>query len=173
MKKPIPTELTETNIGDVLRLLAETPRRLESLTRGLTEEQLHQPLGRGERSIAEVLAHLLNVEARTAEAIQLSLLVNEPALVTVHAERQFGKLVRFAEFPFGELLAYFKMRREVLMRLLYRLKKDQWKRTSREGGKRRAESVYWKARALASHEVEHVQDLEIKILRTGNASANR
>lgn len=169
--KQIPTEQTEANIRDVLRLLAEIPTRLESSSKGLTEEQLREPLGEGERSFTEVLAHLLNVEARTTEAIQLSLLVNEPELVTVHAERQFGKLVRFDAFPFGELLVYFKLRRMVLMRMLFQLKEGQWARTSREGGKKRAESVYWKVRALVSHELEHVNELEEKVMKTSKTSA--
>jgi hypothetical protein len=45
MKKAISTDLTDTNIAKVLELLAETPAQLESLSKGISEEQLCQPLG--------------------------------------------------------------------------------------------------------------------------------
>ena len=36
----------------------------------------------------------------------------------------------------------------------------------REEGKQRKESVYWRARTLALHELEHITDLERKLLKT-------
>src|SRR5512138_155666 len=71
MKKQISTEQTDSNIKEVLRLLAETPIKLESLSKGLSEQQLHKPLGTGERSFKEALVHIVNCEALTADAIYL------------------------------------------------------------------------------------------------------
>ena len=162
-KKPFSTEQTRANIARVTAILGGSPGWLERLSRDLTVEQLHQSLGAGERSFVENLAHLVNSEARSSEAIYLALLVDEPFLAPVHSERQWGKLVRYDVLPFTELLAYFKTRREVLLRVLNGLDDGQWSRTVREASKKRQESVYWKARALALHELEHLTDLEAKL----------
>ena len=163
MKKKIPTEQTDSNIKEVLRLLVETPKKLEGLSKALSEEQLHKPLGSGECSFTETLAHLINCEAITAESIYLALLKDEPLMAGVHAERDLGKLLRFDLFPFPDLLAYFKTRRMVLLRVLESLNEEKWSRCVREAGKQRKESIFWRARGQALHELEHLLDLEDKL----------
>ena len=101
MKKQISTEQTDENIREVLQLLTEMPVRLERLSKGLSDKKLHEPLGKGERSFTEGLAHIINCEALTAEAIYLALLVKEPTLASIHAERDLGKLLRFLDVGSG------------------------------------------------------------------------
>lgn len=163
MKKTISTDLTPSNITKVMDLLAETPSKLEALSKSLPVERLGQPLGKGERSFTEDLAHLIHSEARTSEAIYLALLLEEPLLADVHSERDWGRLVRFDLLDFPDLLMYFKLRRRVLLRVLSALTEAEWSRSIREQGKKRKESIYWRARALAIHELDHLGNLEKKI----------
>lgn len=163
MKKPILTNQTEANIREVLRLLSATPKQLAQLSKGLPEKKLREPLGAGERSFIECLAHLTNCEAITADAIYLALMLNEPAIAPIHAERDLGKLLRFDQMEFSELLSYFTFRRKILLGVLHSLPEKKWSRTIREEGKRRKESVYWRARGQAMHELEHLTDLERKL----------
>ncbi len=163
MQKTISTDLTPANIARVLELLRETPEKLKALSKLLSVEKLRQPLGADERSLTEDVAHLINSEARTSEAIYLALLVDEPLIADIHSERDWGKLLRFDLLDFPELLVYFKIRRKVLLRILSALTEAQWSRPIREEGKKRKESIYWRARSLALHESEHVSDLERKI----------
>ena len=163
MKKQISIDQTEENIRAVLRLLTEMPDRLEKLSQGLSDKKLHEPLGKGERSLIETLAHILNCEAITAESIYLALMLKEPVMHRIHAERDLGKLLRLDQMPFEELTAYFKIRRTVLMNVLNSLNDKQWSRAIREEGKQRKESIYWRARGQALHELEHVLDLEKKL----------
>ncbi|HET6823142.1 MAG TPA: DinB family protein, partial [Anaerolineales bacterium] len=135
---------------------------LEGLTPTLSDEQLCQPLGAGERSFTEDLAHLIHSEARTSEAIYLALLLEEPLIPDVHSERQWGKLLRYDLLSCSDLLIYFKLRRLVLLRVLASLTEEQWARPIREEGKKRKESVYWRARSLAMHELDHLNDLQNK-----------
>jgi hypothetical protein len=123
----------------------------------------NHPLGEGERSLTETLAHLVNSEARTSESIYLALLLDEPLMANIHSERDWGQLLRYDLSDFDDLLAYFKFRRVVMLRVMSGLNEMQWSRAIREEGKQRKESVYWRARSLALHEVEHVGDLEEKI----------
>ena len=165
MKKTISTDLTIANIAKVKDLLADTPRQLERISQSLSEDQLRQPLGTGERSFIEDLAHLIHTEARSSEAIYLALLLDEPLVPDIHPERQWGKLLRFDVVPFSELVAYFKVRRAVLLRVLASLTEEQWARSIREPGKKRQESVYWRARTIAMHELDHLTDLQSKLIR--------
>jgi hypothetical protein len=163
MKKQISTDQNHSNIEEVLHLLRETPEKLESLGRSLSQEQLQTPLAPGERTPIGILAHIINCEALTSESICLALLRNEPLLAGLHAERDLGNLLRFDTLPFPDLLAYFKLRRTVLLRILESLTEKQWSRVVRESGKQRKESVFWRARGQALHELEHILDLENKL----------
>jgi hypothetical protein len=163
VKKSVSTELTRTNIAEIQDLLAEAPKKLERFSEGLSVEQFAKALGRGERSFTENLAHMLHCEARSSEATYLALLANEPTLAGIHSERDFGNLVRYDLQAFSDLLAYFKFRRNVLLRVLSSLTDKQWSRGIREAGKQRKESVYWQARGIAMHEVEHVSEMERKL----------
>jgi hypothetical protein len=163
MKPAISTAQTEANIQAVLGLLRETPDRLSVLSKGYPEQQLRQPLAPGERTFNEVLGHLIHAEALASQAIYLALLVDQPLLPAIHAERDLGKLLRFDLHPITQLIDYFSLRRRVLLRVLEPLSETQWARCVREARKQRKESIYWRARALALHELEHLQDLESKL----------
>lgn len=163
MKKALSTEQTPENIQEILRLLAETPHALDRLSAGLSETQFHEPLAEGERSFHQVLAHLIHCESRTFEIIALALSKPEPLFTPLHPERDFGKLYPFARLSFPDLLNYFKLRRVVLLPTLTSLSTQKWARTVQEIGKQRKESVYWQARGLALHELDHLQDLEKKL----------
>lgn len=164
MQKKITTDLTSANIAKIMALLQETPEKLEALSKPVSTEKLRQPLGAQERSFTETLAHLINSEARISESIYLALLVDEPLLADVHSEREWGKLLRFDLLDFPELLAYFKTRRKVLLRVLSALTEAQWSRSTREEGKKRVESIYWRVRSLAIHESEHISELKKRLL---------
>lgn len=159
MKGNISTAVTPSNITKIVNLLATTPQQLEALSQRFSDEQLCQSSKPGERSATEILAHLLHCEARSSEAIYLALLVNEPVFIDIHPERQLGKLLHYDLLAFSELLAYFKFRRTVLLRVLTPLTAEKWLRCIQEEGKKRKESVYWRARSLALHELEHLSEL--------------
>ena len=163
MNKILSTDQTPENISKILEVLTETPKRLEALSKGLSKEKLREPLGKGERSFTEDLTHLINGEAKSAEMIYQALLVNEPFFANIHPDRDWGKLTRLDLLDFSDLLAYFKTRRKVLLRVLSGLKEAEWSRAVREEGKKRKESVYWRARTIVMHELDHLGDLEKKL----------
>lgn len=162
MTDKLSTELNAANITSVLRILAESPARLAAWSKKAPAEKLIQPMGKDERTPTEVLAHLLNGEARSAEMIYQALLVEEPYFSDLHPDRDLGKILRFDLLSFAELLTYFNLRRKVLLRVLSGLSEAQWARTIQEQGKKRKESVYWRARTLVMHELDHLNDLENK-----------
>ena len=162
MSGRIPTEQTPDNVNRVLEILRSTPVRLEALIGPGSGTDPNQALAKGERNPVQVLAHLVYTEANSSDHIIKALLVKEPRLVVVHAERQLGKLLKYDAFSVSELLDFFRLRRTALVRILERLTPAKWSRTADKGLKR-MESVYWAARALALHELDHLQDLEAKL----------
>jgi hypothetical protein len=159
----ISTQPTSENIAAVLTLLQDTPRKLAALADDQPREALHQPLGQRERSFKENLVHLLNSEARLSEEIYLALLLDQPHLPRTHSKRDWGKLVHFQTVDLEDLLTYFQIRRKLLLNVLDDLEEESWSRTVKEEGKKRRESVFWKARALALHERDHMLDLKQKL----------
>ena len=95
--------------------------------------------------------------------IYQALLVDEPYFADIHPERDWGKLLRFDLLDVTDLIVYFKTRRAVLLRVLSGLTEAQWSRSVREEGKQRRESVYWRARTIVMHELDHLGDLGNKL----------
>lgn len=165
MKKIVSTAITESNIARIMDFLSDTPRKLHDLCSRFSDEQLVKPLGAGERSLTENLAHILHCEAISSEFIYLALLKDEAIFYDIHPEREYGKLLQYDLFPFKSLLDYFIFRRTVLLRVLASLKIEQWSRSISEKGKKRKESVYWRARSIALHELEHMNDIENRLAK--------
>lgn len=162
MKKSISTEMSPENIARVMEILTTTPQKLAALSQDFTPQTQSQPLKPGERSFIELVAHILNCDDRTTEVIYEALLLKEPLVANIHVERDWGKLLRYEQFDAAELLAYFRVRRITLVRVLNELTNAQWQRVIREEGKARKESVYWRARGQALHEAEHLTQIETR-----------
>ncbi len=157
------TQSSDQGIAILLELLAATPYRLRSLSANLTPAQLTTPLGAGERSFKRDLTHLIYCAERATIPIYYALLCDEPLMPRIHAERQWGKLLGYERFDLPELMAYFDFGRRALLSVLRGSKREQWERAVQPEGKRRTESVYFAARGLCLHEVEHLEDLARKL----------
>lgn len=140
MKPDIPTLQTPANISKVLKTLRDTPAQLDRLSGPLAPHAFRTPLGSGERSFTEDLAHLSHCEMAMAGQIYMALLAEEPVFAGLHPERHWGRLLRFDAFELADLLPYFKFRRTTRLRVLESLSEMQWARVIREEGKQRKES---------------------------------
>lgn len=163
MAKRISTEATAENIASALDMLAGVPEQLARLGERIPPEKLEQAIAEGERSPRRVLAHMLNCEARASDAIYSALLLRTPVVPRIHPERDWGKLMRYEQFNYDDLLDYFRFRRQVLMGVLQGLNETGWARNIQEKGKQRRESVYLLARGTALHETAHIQDIKRKL----------
>ena len=113
----------------------------------------------GEWSPRRILAHIVNCEARAAEAICHALLLAEPPYQRIHAERDLGKLMRYQQYSFVELLTYFSFRRRTLLFVLDGLKPQQWLRTFHAVGRQGPDTVYGMVRGTAIHETRHIEHI--------------
>ena len=154
----ISTKTTKANIEKVLALLAETPGRLADLSDGLAADQLERPLAPGEWSQKQVLAHLIACAEVRSNRIFFALLLEEPVVPDVHPQRQWERLLRYEDRPYGDLLPDFRLRRQVLLSVLRPLSEADWGREVR--GDKRAHSVFNLARNIALHEYGHCNDMQ-------------
>jgi hypothetical protein len=165
LHKRLSTQPSDERIALILRVLAGAPERLRQLSSGLTEAELTTPLGEGERSFKRDLTHLIYCAERGVDPIHHALLLKEALMPRIHAERDWGALMRYEAFEIAELMAYFSFRRTALLRILPGLSRQQWERAVRREGVKRAESVYYLARGLCVHELGHLEDLAGKLGR--------
>ncbi len=163
LHKTLATQPSDERIALVMTHLEVAPQRLRHLAAGLSETELTRPLGEGERSFKRDLTHLCYCAERGSDPIHHALLLKEPLMPRIHAERDWGALMRYEEFSIPELLDYFQFRRRALMRILRGLRRRQWERTVRRESLKRSESVYYAARGLCLHEQTHLEDLAKKL----------
>ena len=165
LHKRLITKPSDARIALILQVLEEAPSRLRALSSGLSEAELTTPLGEGERSFKRDLTHLIYCAERGADPIHHALLLQDAFMPRIHAERDWGALMRYETFEIAELMAYFDFRRAALLRILTGLSQEQWERSVRREGVKRRESVYYSARGLAIHELGHLEDLAGKLDR--------
>lgn len=169
LQKRLTTKPSDEGIALVLDVLAATPARLKELSAGMSDAQLNQPLGEGERSFKRDLTHLIYCAERGSDPIFQALILKLPFMPRIHAERDWGALMAYEAFEIAELMAYFSFRRAALLRILKSLTHDQWDRSVQREGVKRSESVYYSARGLCVHEYGHLEDLtgKLALLRAG------
>lgn len=169
LHKRLTTKPSNERIALILETLDATPARLHELSAGLSDAHLNQPLGQGERSFKRDLTHLIYCAERGSEPLFYALLLEEPFVPRIHAERDWGALMQYEAFEIAQLMAYFAFRRAALLRILHRLKRAQWDRSVQREGVKRSESVYYSARGLCLHEYGHLEDLngKLALLRAG------
>ncbi len=169
LHKRLSTTASAELIEIVLDVLAAAPASLRDLSKGLPDEELTRPLGQGERSFKRDLTHLIYCAERGTIPIYYALTAREPLMARIHAERQWGKLLRYEAFDLPDLIAYFTFNRRALLNVLRGLRPQQWERAVQPEGKQRKESVYYAARGLCVHEYGHLEDLAGKLekLRAG------
>ncbi|MCY4063951.1 MAG: DinB family protein [Chloroflexi bacterium] len=163
LHKRLTTRPSDERIELILQVLAASPVRLQKLSAGRSAAELMTPLGAGERSFKRDLTHLIYCAERGTDPIFHALILKEPFVPRIHAERDWGALMKYEAFEIPELMAYFSFRRAALLHILHGLKRPQWDRSVRREGVKRTESVYHWARGLSLHEYGHLEDLANKL----------
>jgi hypothetical protein len=149
-----------TTPEQVLTLLAETPRRLEALTAGLTPDQLRTAPGPGEWSANDVLAHLRSCADMWGGAIMTMLAEDAPTIRAINP-RTWIEQTDYPDLEFGPSLAAFAAQRAELLAVLEPLPPDGWERAATVTGAGRPleRTVLFYARWLAGHERPHVKQV--------------
>ncbi len=147
---------TPAEIDTVLALLRETPQRLAASAAPHSAARLARRPGPKGWSAVEHLAHVRGCDAVWTETMYAMLVEDEPALPKFDP-RQWAKQLKYAQWPFTDLLAALTARRAELLAVLTPLPLASWARGAVSGGKRH--TVYSQARRLALHEREHCEQV--------------
>jgi hypothetical protein len=148
---------TQKEIAKALSILAETPLRIGSATKGIEEAFLQATNDKKSWSSNDILAHLRSCADLWTHSIYAMLAENEPVFSDIN-ERKWAKVTRYAELPFDESFQAFSLQRENLLRVLKVLPFESWERSAIIFG--RKHTVFTQTRRMAKHESEHCEQIE-------------
>lgn len=155
-------------IEQVLTLLAETPRRIATLTAGLGPAQLHTAPNRDEWSANDVLAHLRACADIWGKCMLAMIAEDHPTLRAVNPLTWINK-TDYLELEFRPSLRAYAKQRADLMAILGSLPHEGWSRTATVtgAGKVLERTVLFYGRWLAGHERAHVKQVSRIVQVTG------
>jgi hypothetical protein len=152
----------------VLAMLAEGPRRIAELTRGLDPALLRTPPAHREWSATDVLAHLRSCADVWGRCIETILAEDRPTLRAVNP-RTWVRQTNYHDLEFSPSLRSFTRQRASLLAVLEALSPGGWLRGARVtgAGKPRERTVMSYAQGLALHERPHLKQIAriVKTLR--------
>ncbi len=147
-------------VEQVLGMLAETPRRIESATAGLTSDQLRATPDDSGWSANEVLAHLRACADVWGNCIEAMIAHDTPTLRAVNP-RTWIKKTNYAELEFPPSSHAFATQRCDLLALLEPLAPEGWARTAivTGAGTPLERTVHTYAQWLVIHERPHLNQI--------------
>ena len=144
-------------IATYLKLLAETPHRLEKVTRDFDSAHLGFKPDENSWSVNEILAHLRACADVWGDSIEAMLAEDYPRVPYRHP-RQWIKKTDYLELPFHESFQAFIVQRRKLLRVLKPLAPEAWSRAATIQG--REHTVFTQVRRMAMHESMHCEQIE-------------
>jgi uncharacterized damage-inducible protein DinB len=150
-------EVTPTEIDEILRLLAETPRRIAAVSDDLSGEQLNLEPDSKSWSANDILAHLRACADVWGETIEAMLTKDEPVLKHI-SPRTWMKRAEYPQLAFSVSFQAFVEQRDDLLQTLNDPDFAGWSRGAMI--KNRRHTVFSQARRMALHEVTHCEQIE-------------
>ena len=149
--------VTPAEIESVLKLLAQTPRSIRSVSSGQAPARLHFTANEQAWSANDVLAHLRSCADVWGKTIQAMLAQDNPTLPHV-SPRSWIRKTDYRERVFRSSFQAFVKQRDELLNALRRLTLEDWTRAALIKG--REHTVFSQARRMALHEHEHCGQIE-------------
>src|SRR5262245_30553679 len=145
----------------VLRLLATTPRRIASLSRGVEISKLHFRPHQDSWSASDILAHLRACADVWGKSIFEMLTRDHPRLRHI-SPRGWIRKTDYIELEFDVSLQAFTRQRRELLKALKDLAIEDWSRgaTFTATTRGREQTVFDYALRIAEHENKHCDQIE-------------
>lgn len=152
---------TSRTTQQIMRLLADAPARLATLTQGLSAQQLLASPEPGEWSARDVLAHLRSCADMWGKYMVIMLNEDRPTIKAIHPTTWI-KQTDYLEQAFQPAWQAFTAQRTDLLAVLSPLAPEAWSRAAMMtgAGKPRERTVYSYALKLANHEQSHYRAME-------------
>lgn len=141
-----------------LKVLAQTPKRLRKLVRGLKKKQLRFQPAPGKWSIAEIVTHLTDSEIVLAFRLRMTLAQSGTPLQAMDQDKWAAGL-KYAQADVQEQLALFTTLRRNHLALWHSLSDDDWQKYGmhEERGKETVERI---TQHFAGHDINHLNQIE-------------
>jgi hypothetical protein len=153
-----------SDIRGLLRLLTETPRRLEALSRGLGDDPLQRSPNAGGWSANEILAHLRVCADVWGGSLHAMIEGDRPRLRYV-SPRAWIRRTSYTAQPFSASLEEFAAQRARLLGALNALDTAEWSRGATFTGttRGREQTILSYVRRIVAHELEHCEQVEATV----------
>ncbi len=112
---------------DVIQRYANGGPLLVYATAGIPEEHARKPIGPGEWTLAELVAHLVDSDMNGAERMKRVIAEENPTLMA-YDETAWAKHLDYADTPIDEAVALFAANRKWMTRILKTLPDDAFAR---------------------------------------------
>lgn len=151
---------TPLTIDEVLTRLAEQPKAIAALTRGLPRARLHRSPRHGEWSANDVLAHLRSCADMWGKYMAAIIAEDRPTIRAMNPTTWITQ-TDYPALDFAPSFRAFAKQRSGLLALLQPLPTASWSRTAlvTGAGRPRERTVFEYAQWLANHERSHVKHI--------------
>ena len=150
-------EINPAEIDQFLKLLAEAPRRIENVTKGLSQARLNLRTQEEPWSVSDILAHL-RASADVREKFMQTMLTQDQPVMRYISPRTYIRKTNYLELPFHESFLVYKKQRMKLLKTLRNLSIRDWSRSAII--KERKETVLSYTLYLTQHETVHCEQIE-------------
>ena len=153
--------LAHTQDQDPLKVLADSPKKLDRLIKGVSPANLRKRPSPEKWSVAEILAHLADVEIVIGWRMR-SILGAPGIAVQAFDQNAWNVSLHYDKRDPRKDLIQQRVLREANLALLKTLTPKQWKQFGMHS-ERGEESIETIVRMMAGHDLNHIQQIE-KIL---------
>ncbi len=143
---------------DPLKLQSATPKKLARLVKGVSTAKLRKRPAPDKWSVAEILAHLADVEIVVGWRMR-SILGAPGTPIQAFDQDAWVIAGHYAKRDPRKSIEQHRVVREANLALLKSLSPDQWKHYGQHA-ERGQESIEHIARMVAGHDVNHIQQIE-------------
>jgi hypothetical protein len=150
--------LAHTQDQDPLKVQAATPKRLDRLVKGVTTAKLRKRPAPEKWSVAEILAHLADVEIVIGWRMR-SILGAPGTEVQAYDQNAWNASLHYDKRDPRKDLIQQRVLREANLAMLKTLTPEQWKQfgTHSERGQESIERI---VQMVAGHDLNHIQQIE-------------
>lgn len=143
---------------DAIKVQQATAAKLKKLTRGLRPKQLKQQPEPGKWSIAEIVAHLADVEIVASWRMRSVLGANGTAIQAFDQDA-WASAFQYRKQDVKQSLEVFRVLRENNLAMLRALPRERWDNYGMHA-ERGKESIAHLARMFAGHDTNHILQME-------------
>jgi uncharacterized damage-inducible protein DinB len=150
--------LGHTQGKEPLEIQAATPKRLEQLVSGMSDQELRERPSADKWSVIEILAHLADAELVGAWRIR-SILGAPGTPIQAYDQNAWVTALHYQDRDARSALEQFRVLREANLALLKSLTPEQWKQYGMHA-ERGKETIEHTVRMFAGHDLNHLQQID-------------